>query len=49
MEHSWLCGTCYQLYDLVFPPDGTVSLAAKIHREHANEFHLPEILLPEKR
>jgi hypothetical protein len=49
MEHSWLCGTCYQLYDFVFPPDGTVSLGAKMHREHANEFHLPEILLPEKR
>lgn len=46
MEHYWLCGACYQLYDFVFPPDGTVTLGAKMHREHANEFHLPEILLP---
>ena len=46
MEHYWLCGGCYRLYDFVFPPDGTVTLGAKMHREHANEFHLPEILLP---
>jgi hypothetical protein len=29
MEHYWLCGHCYQLYDFVFPPDGTVALGNK--------------------
>ena len=41
VEHYWLCGTCYQVYDFVFPPDGTVSLGAKMHREHAYELHFP--------
>jgi len=45
IQHFWLCGPCYQLYDFVFPPDGTVILGPKMRREHANEFHLPEIRL----
>ena len=49
MEHYWLCGACYQRYDFVFPSDGTVTLGDKMHREHANEFQMPEVVLPERR
>jgi hypothetical protein len=49
MEHYWLCGGCYQLYDFVFPPDGTVALGKRSHTEHADEIHFRDVRLPEGR
>jgi hypothetical protein len=49
MEHYWLCGICYQSYDFVFPPDGTVALSDKRRGEHADEFHFRDVRLPERR
>jgi hypothetical protein len=49
MEHYWLCGHCYQLYDFVFPPDGTVALGNKGPGEHADEFYFRDVRLPERR
>jgi hypothetical protein len=49
MEHYWLCGACYRIYDFVFPPDGTVTLGNRSHAEHADEFHFRDVRLPERR
>jgi hypothetical protein len=49
MEHYWLCGACYQLYDFVFPPDGTVALGNRSHAEHADEIQFRDVRLPERR
>jgi len=49
MEHFWLCRPCYELYDFVFPSDGTVALGNKGCGEHADEFHFRDVLLPERR
>ena len=49
MEHYWLCGACYQIYDFLFPPDGTVIPGSKAHGDHADEFHFRDVLLPERR
>jgi hypothetical protein len=49
MEHYWLCGACYQIYDFLFPPDGTVIPGSKAHGDHADEFHFRDVLLPKRR
>lgn len=49
MEHYWLCGFCYQLHDFVFPRDGTVILGTKAQGAHADEFHIRDIRLPDRR
>ena len=49
MEYYWLCGACYQIYDFVFPPDGTVVLGNRSHADHADEFEFRDVRLPERR
>ncbi len=49
VEHYWLCGTCYESFDFVFPPDGSVTLGAKSRSDHITEFHLRDVVLPERR
>jgi hypothetical protein len=29
VEHFWLCGDCYRIYDFLIGPDGVVSLARR--------------------
>ena len=49
MEHYWLCGSCYQFYDFVFPPDGTVALGPRGEEENTDEFNFSDVLLPARR
>ena len=49
MEHYWLCGSCYQFYDFVFPPYGTVTLGPRGEGEHTDELNFSDVLIPERR
>jgi hypothetical protein len=39
VEHFWLCGPCYTVYDFVFSQEGTPSLKSRLSNafEHLHE------------
>lgn len=41
VEHFWLCGSCYLIYDFEFHPDGSISLAPKA-KHPASEISAPQ-------
>jgi hypothetical protein len=49
VERYWLCGACYEDHNFAFSPDGAVSLELRSHEEHADEFTLRDVVLPERR
>jgi hypothetical protein len=40
VEHFWLCGSCYSIFDFGFGPDGTVALR---HKSRVAEESVTEI------
>lgn len=45
IEHYWLCGPCYDVYDFVFLPSGKVTIEPR-SRGHSPEVHFGDVLLP---
>jgi hypothetical protein len=44
VRHYWLCGTCYDTYDFVFPPGGEVELQVRAHA-HSDKVYIGDVLL----
>jgi hypothetical protein len=45
VEHFWLCGDCYRLYDFRFAVDGTVSLFRRIYNVPTAELLLDQTMI----
>jgi hypothetical protein len=44
VQHYWLCGSCYDAYDFVFPPGGEVVIEAR-SREHSDKVEIGDVVL----
>jgi hypothetical protein len=49
IEHFWLCGACYALYDFEFTTEGAVKIREKSVRESISEWNIQDVMLPERR
>jgi len=45
VQHYWLCGTCYDVFDFAFLSDGEVILERRPH-PHSDKVQIGDILLP---
>ena len=44
VQHFWLCGDCYDVYDFTFPPGGEVVLERRV-QPHSDKVQIGDVLL----
>lgn len=44
VQHYWLCGACYQLYDFEFPSTGGIFLRSRPTGQHSDKFDVKDML-----
>jgi len=44
VQHYWLCGNCYDVFDFVFPPGGDVTIQPRSH-VHSDKVQIGDVVL----
>lgn len=45
VEHFWLCGSCYSIFDFGFGPDGTVALRPRSRIAEQSVSHFTDVFV----